>query len=249
MASLFEGKGRSRKAAARSPFAVRQPHERKNSLVLASSLAIAVAVALTGTLVWLVMARPDSDAAGLAVARAEVAAEPSPAPAVLPAVEPSPSAAPVQEAVAQPGEVRAAEAAESASPPLEASADVTAAIVPPAEELREIAVSDPDAVEPLGYAPEASPPAPTPAPRLAAMASRAPDKPVASDAPKSAPSMQKAVVRKAVNMRASGQPGSKVLTVIPANSSIEADLPCQHWCLVSYKGQRGYIYKDFLATR
>ncbi|MCO6388212.1 SH3 domain-containing protein [Aliihoeflea sp. 40Bstr573] len=49
-----------------------------------------------------------------------------------------------------------------------------------------------------------------------------------------------------VNMRAAPEDGAAVLTVVPANASIEAETDCR-WCEVSYKGQKGYIFQSFIT--
>jgi uncharacterized protein YraI len=55
-----------------------------------------------------------------------------------------------------------------------------------------------------------------------------------------------AVVISAVNMRAAPQSGSTVLMVVPAGAVV-GFYGCDYWCQVSYAGQTGYIYQDFLA--
>ena len=49
-----------------------------------------------------------------------------------------------------------------------------------------------------------------------------------------------------VNMRAGPDDGATVLTVVPANASIQAEADCR-WCEVSYNGKTGYIYRTFIA--
>lgn len=49
-----------------------------------------------------------------------------------------------------------------------------------------------------------------------------------------------------VNMRADADQGSEVLSVVPADERIQAQADCEGWCAVTYDGQDGYIYKDFL---
>lgn len=49
-----------------------------------------------------------------------------------------------------------------------------------------------------------------------------------------------------VNMRAAPDDDATVLTVVPANASIEAEADCR-WCEVSYDGKTGYVYRTFIA--
>lgn len=55
-----------------------------------------------------------------------------------------------------------------------------------------------------------------------------------------------AVVVSAVNMRAGPNNRSAVLMVVPAGAPV-ALFGCDYWCQVSYAGQTGWIYQDFLA--
>ncbi len=52
---------------------------------------------------------------------------------------------------------------------------------------------------------------------------------------------------KAVNMRARGQKGAKVLTVVPAGTTVSL-YGCKVWCEISYNGQKGWVYKSFIGT-
>ena len=52
---------------------------------------------------------------------------------------------------------------------------------------------------------------------------------------------------KAVNMRARGQKGAKVLTVLPAGTAVSL-YGCDSWCEVSYKGRKGFVYKSFVGS-
>ncbi len=58
---------------------------------------------------------------------------------------------------------------------------------------------------------------------------------------------RKARIVKGVNMRARGQQGAKVLTVIPAGTTVDL-FGCEQWCEVSYKGRKGWVYKSFVGN-
>ena len=53
-------------------------------------------------------------------------------------------------------------------------------------------------------------------------------------------------VTAAVKLRSGPTKGSGVLTVVPAGSAVNV-LSCDGWCQVSYNGQTGWVYKNFLA--
>lgn len=53
-------------------------------------------------------------------------------------------------------------------------------------------------------------------------------------------------ISKGVNMRSRPKSGSGVLTVIPKGAAVGL-VDCNAWCEVVYKGQRGFIYKDFIS--
>lgn len=72
-------------------------------------------------------------------------------------------------------------------------------------------------------------------------------KPAAQPAPAKATGLQDAVTTKWVNMHAGPDNDAQVVTVVPANASIKAPASCKFWCEVEFKGQHGYIYKDFVA--
>ena len=55
-------------------------------------------------------------------------------------------------------------------------------------------------------------------------------------------------VTRYVNLRDGPADEAKVIAVIPTNSTVQAETNCG-WCAVTYKGQRGYIYKGFLSGR
>lgn len=60
---------------------------------------------------------------------------------------------------------------------------------------------------------------------------------------------KRAITNRAVNMRSKPREGSSVLGVIPAQTAVEIEQGCQHWCAVSHNGQSGYIYKSFVSYR
>lgn len=59
------------------------------------------------------------------------------------------------------------------------------------------------------------------------------------------PAMSPVKVNRYVNMRSGPADESRVLVVVPAGATVQAQGNCG-WCVVTYKGQRGYIYKSFL---
>lgn len=61
----------------------------------------------------------------------------------------------------------------------------------------------------------------------------------------SQPDLKPAKVTKYVNLRDGPADEAQVLTVVPANADVDAEANCG-WCTVVYKGQRGYIYKNFI---
>lgn len=257
--------GRGRPGSKRGPFAIKEDPEKGSPLVLAGGLAAAVALALTGTLTWLVMSNPAASENELVIARtiekpaAPAVTEPA-AVAEVAAAPSQPAAATAPRAVTPPvvrGNPVSTGNAAAPSIPVRANAfapEVTAAIAPAVEALREVAVSDPDNPNPLASAPAMAAPTPSPRPPMQAedKADTRPQPAAAPSEPKiarAAGSMRPAIARKAVNMRASGRSGAKVVMVIPAKAQIEAEPSCSHWCLVSYNGRQGYIYKDFVAAR
>jgi hypothetical protein len=54
-----------------------------------------------------------------------------------------------------------------------------------------------------------------------------------------------ATIARAVNMRAKGTRGAKVLGVIPRGATVGL-VGCDGWCEVIYQGRRGFIYKSYL---
>jgi uncharacterized protein YraI len=71
----------------------------------------------------------------------------------------------------------------------------------------------------------------------------------ASDAPLApglSGSTRPAQVNKGVNMRSRGRSGASVVMTIPQAAVVQV-VGCKSWCEVIYKGQRGFIYKDFIS--
>lgn len=54
-----------------------------------------------------------------------------------------------------------------------------------------------------------------------------------------------ATIARAVNMRARGTKGARVLGVIPQGATVGL-VDCGGWCEVIYEGRRGFIYKSFI---
>ena len=59
--------------------------------------------------------------------------------------------------------------------------------------------------------------------------------------------LERATVRTAVNLRGGPNNRAPVLTVVPANSSVDV-VRCEYWCEVRFLGQTGWIYKSFIAN-
>jgi hypothetical protein len=55
-------------------------------------------------------------------------------------------------------------------------------------------------------------------------------------------------VTRYVNLRNGPADEAGVVAVIPTNATVQAETNCG-WCVVTYNGQRGYIYKGFLSGR
>ncbi|EFG9152561.1 SH3 domain-containing protein, partial [Escherichia coli] len=51
-----------------------------------------------------------------------------------------------------------------------------------------------------------------------------------------------------VNLRAGPADGSRVITVVPAGATVQAQANCR-WCVATYNGQRGYIFVSFLRGK
>lgn len=71
-------------------------------------------------------------------------------------------------------------------------------------------------------------------------------KPEATAASGRAPA-SKVTIAKAVNMRARGAKGARVLGVIPRGATVGL-VDCDSWCEVIYDGRRGFIYKSFIES-
>lgn len=80
---------------------------------------------------------------------------------------------------------------------------------------------------------------PQPRPAIEAIRPEQPD-PVEGRA-----AMRTATIASAVNMRARGAKGSRVLGVIPQGATVGL-VDCDGWCEVIYDGRRGFIYKSFI---
>ena len=55
-------------------------------------------------------------------------------------------------------------------------------------------------------------------------------------------------VNRGVNMRTRPQSGASVLTIVPKAASVQL-VGCKLWCEIVYKGQRGYVFQDFVGGR
>jgi uncharacterized protein YraI len=119
--------------------------------------------------------------------------------------------------------------------PPAAGADGKAATEIPADATRTAAVS-PDDVKPRKVARSAKPADDTDD-------ASADDTPVA---PGVSGATRPAQVNKGVNMRSRGRSGAGVVMTIPSSAVVQV-VGCKAWCEIIYKGQRGYIYKDFLG--
>ena len=64
--------------------------------------------------------------------------------------------------------------------------------------------------------------------------------------PEVASNLEPATAAQYVNMRSGPADDANIVTVVPANASIEAETDCR-WCEVSYNGQKGYIFQSFIA--
>lgn len=56
---------------------------------------------------------------------------------------------------------------------------------------------------------------------------------------------RKGQIRSAVNMRASPHKGAKVLTVVPAKTSVSV-IECKSWCKIAFDGREGFVYKSYV---
>lgn len=55
-------------------------------------------------------------------------------------------------------------------------------------------------------------------------------------------------LNEAANMRAAPRSGSKVILVVPDGARVSIAPGCEQWCEISYNGQRGFVYKDFIGS-
>lgn len=62
------------------------------------------------------------------------------------------------------------------------------------------------------------------------------------------PQMASATISRYVNLRSGPADEAGVILVVPAGAKVQAESGCE-WCVVSYNGQRGYIYKSFLRRK
>lgn len=71
------------------------------------------------------------------------------------------------------------------------------------------------------------------------------EKPAEHQSAPALPPLSATKVNRHVNLRAGPADESRVVLVVPAGATVQAQADCG-WCVVTYKGQRGYIYKSFL---
>lgn len=77
-------------------------------------------------------------------------------------------------------------------------------------------------------------------------AAKAAEKPVDKPAASKAPVTGRSVTNDDVNIRAGASSKSRVIGVVPANTSVDI-VKCSSWCEISYGGKRGYVYSGFLG--
>ncbi len=75
---------------------------------------------------------------------------------------------------------------------------------------------------------------------------KAAEKPVEKPATSKAPVTGRSVTNDDVNIRAGASSKSRVIGVVPANTSVDI-VKCSSWCEISYGGKRGYVYSGFLG--
>lgn len=92
-----------------------------------------------------------------------------------------------------------------------------------------------------GFAPER--PVITPRERSAFDAALNPEDEVQAE---SASNLTPAKAAQYVNMRSAPADDASVVTVVPANATIEAETDCR-WCEVRYDGQKGYVFQSFIT--
>lgn len=110
----------------------------------------------------------------------------------------------------------------------------------------EMARVSPDFVEPEGKTPADKTSTNKTAAASGQPASSAPATASASAVPAPAVPLAPATTTSWVKMHAGPDNEAATITLVPANAAIMAPAECRHWCVVEYKGQRGYIYKDFV---
>lgn len=71
------------------------------------------------------------------------------------------------------------------------------------------------------------------------------EKPAEQQSAPALPPLSATKVNRHVNLRAGPADESRVVLVVPAGATVQAQADCG-WCVVTFKGQRGYIYKSFL---
>lgn len=54
-------------------------------------------------------------------------------------------------------------------------------------------------------------------------------------------------ITKGVNMRSRPKSGSSVISVVPKGAAVQLAGNCKSWCQIVYKGQRGYVFRDFIG--
>ncbi|MBK8455963.1 MAG: SH3 domain-containing protein [Phyllobacteriaceae bacterium] len=72
------------------------------------------------------------------------------------------------------------------------------------------------------------------------------DKPAAKPAKSKGPVTGRSVTNDDVNIRAAASSKSRVIGVVPANTSVDI-VKCDSWCEISYGGTRGYVYSGFFG--
>ena len=89
---------------------------------------------------------------------------------------------------------------------------------------------------------------PAPAPREELRQKNAAPRSQANEAASGKALSASATMTDAANMRAAARSGSAVLMVVPDGAKVSIAPGCEQWCEISYNGQRGYVYKDFVSS-
>lgn len=201
--------------------------------------AQATAVALPATVAAETEDLPDDAvrAAAEPAGQAALPAEPAAAPPQPPVAAPVDTAASADVEILPSNDPRwgAATATASQAPaaaPAESGELAYAAGNPAAAALRRTVVDDPTDDTETAAIPSSRP----------AIEAIEPEPPSVADGP--APT-RKATIASAVNMRAKGAKGARVLGVIPRGATVGL-VECDGWCEVVYEGRRGFVYKSFL---